>query len=295
MISTTPERGARHHLQEDTRVGSATVGAIVATGPLATVYRGRAGSESVAIKVYRSDLRLNMHEGARASREGLVHAQIKHPSVARLLETGRMPSGAPYIVTVWVEGERLEDRLARGPMSGAELFSVARSIARGLDAIHRAGVVHRDLKPSNIVLPVGGEPSAVILDFGHALVADADRLTDQGFTLGTAAYMAPEQAQGRALDGRADLYACGVILYRALTGLFPFDERSAAQMMVRHQREPVLPPRERVPSLEIAPALDDLCMWLLAKEPERRIPNAQVLIAALDAAMPEAKLEERVA
>jgi serine/threonine protein kinase len=116
-------------------------------------------------------------------------------------------------------------------MTWSEIRPVVAALGAGLDAIHRAGIVHRDVKPQNVMLP-RGSAGAVILDFGHALVLGDERLTDRGVILGSASYMAPEQAAGQPLDGRADLYALGVILYRALTGVLPFDHPSPAAFLI---------------------------------------------------------------
>src|SRR6185312_7195441 len=101
-------------------------------------------------------------------------------------------------------------------MSWRELAPIALALAAGLAALHAAGIVHRDLKPSNVIVPASGTPAAVILDLGHAALHDDTRITHTGTTVGSLLYMAPEQVRGGAVDGRADLYALGVVLYRAL-------------------------------------------------------------------------------
>lgn len=252
----------------------------IAKRPLGSVYRGRWGERAVAVKVYRSDLPMDDSE-LRVQREQQAHARVRHPCVAELLDCGRLADGASYLVSPWIEGTRLEEKLAAGPTPWDRLEPVVRAAARGLHAIHAAGVIHRDVKPSNIVLPASGDPPAVLLDFGHALVIDDERLTDQGWTLGSAAYMAPEQAAGEPLDARSDLYSLGVVIYRALTGALPFEGDSPAEVMSRHLREPVVPPCERAPASSIPAAAQDLCMWLLAKDRSQRLPNANVLALTL--------------
>jgi serine/threonine-protein kinase len=113
-------------------------------------------------------------------------------------------------------------------------------------------------------------------------VIDDARLTGTGLVLGSAHYMAPEQAKGGPIDHRADLYAVGVVLYRMLTGTLPFDHASPAEVMRMHQQEPVPPPRTRT-AAEIPSAAEDLCLWLLAKDPAQRVPNAHVLRLTLEA------------
>ena len=251
----------------------------VAAGPLATVYRARGATGWAAIKIYEPEQSARWSE--RVHREADVQAKLAHPCVARLHGAGVLDDGAFYLASEWIEGRRLEDRLGGGPIEWDELAPIAWSISRGLHAIHAAGVVHRDLKPSNVMLPRAGEPPAVILDFGHALLLDDERLTETGQILGTASYTAPEQAAGRPLDGRADLYALGVILYRGLTGFLPFDGPSAAEVLRRHVSEPVVRPSLRAPARAIPRAVEDLCMWLLAKEPEARVPSTRVLVLTL--------------
>ncbi len=247
---------------------------LVASSSVATVVRATRGTEIVAVKVYRSSSHLPAFNDQRVRREELAQRQIEHPCVARLIDAGCLPTGEPYLVSAWIDGPRLEDRLARGALTVSETVSILRALAAGLVAIHARDIIHRDLKPANIILPFDS-PSAVILDFGHSLLSNEQRLTDTGVILGSACYMAPEYASGAPIDARADLYALGVILYRCLTGVLPFDDRSDAEVLLKHQHEPVIPPRER--DRTIPQPLEDLCMWLLAKDPAARVPNAHVL------------------
>ena len=256
------------------QIADFTIEACVAEGAQASVYRARRGDERVALKCYRPGL---IGQDERIARERQAQERVAHPSLARLLDGGLLPDGAAYLASEWIDGVLLEDRLAAGPMSWHELYAVARAVGEGLGAIHAAGIVHRDVKPSNIMLPAGGRPAAVLLDFGHSLILSEERLTDRGLVLGSASYMAPEQAAGRALDGRADLYALGVVLYRGLCGELPFSDPSPAEVLRRHQLEPVVPPTRRAPGRAIATAAEELCLWLLTKDPDRRVPSAHVL------------------
>jgi serine/threonine-protein kinase len=281
MLNPKPSR----HCQT---VAGFQLGERVAAGPHATVYRGERAGAQAAVKIY--DAEQAAAWGERVRREGEAQQQVKHPCVAQLLSSGVLPDGALYVVSAWVDGQRLEDRIAARPMTWQELHPIVQALGRGLHAIHSAGVVHRDLKPSNVILPASGDPHAVILDFGHSLVLSEDRLTETGQILGTASYTAPEQAAGRTIDARADLYALGVILYRALTGVLPFVDPSPAEVLRRHLSEPVIPPRTRAPQLAILPAAEDLCMWLLAKDPDARVPNTRVLAITLQSLAREAGL-----
>jgi serine/threonine-protein kinase len=253
----------------------------VARGPLGTVYRARRGEEQAAIKIYPPSIAFP--SAGRIAREHAAQQSVTHRSVARLLDWGPLDDGSAFLASEWIEGERLEDRLARGPMEWRELHPILASIADGLAAIHRTGLIHRDLKPANIMLPTSGQPAAVLIDFGHSLILSDERLTDRGLVLGSASYMAPEQAAGEALDGRVDLYALGVVIYRALTGALPFTSKSPAEVLRKHQTEAVVPPRQRALSRDISAAAQDLCLWLLAKVPAARLPNAHVLAVTLRA------------
>ena len=267
----------------DTLVGTEVAGfaltRCVARNALATVFEGIRGKDRAAIKIYAPSWAARSE---RNEREEQAQRQIAHPCVARALATERRSDGTFVLVSDWVEGATLEARLSIGALSWHEIITIVRDIARGLGAIHAAKVIHRDLKPSNIMLPVLGDPRAVIVDFGHALVIDDARLTGTGLVLGSAHYMAPEQAKGGPIDHRADLYAVGVVLYRMLTGTLPFDHASPAEVMRMHQQEPV-PPLRTGTTAPIPSAAEDLCLWLLAKDPGQRVPTAHVLRLTLEA------------
>lgn len=273
-----------------TQVGGVTLDAVIAESALAVVYRGQLRGQPVAVKIYRAALL----EPRRVDRERDAQARIEHASVARLLDWGATPDGALFLVSEWIDGSSLAEVLAAGPLPWSRFAPILNDIVSGLAAIHARAIVHRDLKPQNLMLARGRRSRAVILDFGHSLVLDDERLTGRGLVVGSAAYMAPEQAAGQTLDGRADLYALGVITYRALTGALPFQAESAAELLVLHQTAPVVPPSRRAPACAIPKAIDELCLWLLAKEPEARVPNARVLAVTLRA-MELSQTEERVA
>lgn len=268
----------------DPRIGERIAGfrleELVSVGPAATVYRGRCAGQQAAVKIYGP--RLTDHILGRVTREGAAARRVSHPAVARLIEWGELADGSAFVATAWIPGPSLEQVLCEQAPPQRAIVEVLSAIARGLIAVHAAHIVHRDLKPANVIV-CGGDPAAVLCDFGHSLVLDDDRLTDEGWVVGSAAYMAPEQAAGLPVDGRADLYAAGVILYRALTGAPPFEHRSPAEVLRCHLREPVVPPRVRAPAREIPPALEDLCLWLLAKDPAARLPSARVLHVTLGA------------
>ncbi len=257
----------------------------VAESPHATVYRGQLNPiGDVAVKVFRGATRA---ADERFARERDAQLELDDPHVARLVESGALDDGSPFLTSEWIHGPTLEHELGGAPLPFVDIVGHARAITQALAAVHAAGLVHRDLKPANVALPANRVVGATLLDLGHALVLGAERLTEQGAVVGSAAYMAPEQAAAGDVDARADFYALGVIVYRALTGSLPF-EGTAAEVMAMHQRAVVEPPRKRVARLgglpdAIPSVAEDLCLWLLAKDRERRVPNARVLDLTLRA------------
>jgi serine/threonine protein kinase len=243
---------------EPWRIAGFDILEVVARGALATVYRATDGTREVALKIYDDAI------DARAHVESAALAKLHHPAVARLVDA--RPLDDRYLIaTAWIDGAPLG---AVRAATWEETRRIITAIAAGLGAIHDAGVVHGDLEPSNVIVRPG-RPAATIVDFSHAVFAN-DRMTATGL----AAYMSPEQAQGAPLDGRSDFYALGVILYELLCGELPFEG---------HQREPVIAPRKRAPDRDIPKFAEDLCMWLLAKERDARLPNARVFAITIAA------------
>jgi serine/threonine protein kinase len=197
-------------------------------GGMATVYlaHDRRYDRPVALKLLRPELAAIL--GAdRFLREIRLTAQLQHPHILPLLDSGEA-DGLLYYVMPCVTGESLRQRLTRaGPLPPAEALAIVRAVAAALDYAHAAGVIHRDIKPENILLHEG-EP--MLADFGIALArsaADSDRITGTGISIGTPAYMSPEQATAEALDRRSDVYSLGCVLYEMLAGAPPFTGATA--------------------------------------------------------------------
>lgn len=266
------------------RIGSGGIGAVYAAEHLAL------GSE-VAIKVLRGAAAADAAEIARLRREARVQVSIEHPNVVRTFDLDAMPDGSIYVVMELLRGMSLSERLKRqGILAPGYAVPVFMQVCRALDAAHAVGVVHRDLKPGNVFLCDDG--SVKVLDFGMSKFAEAESLTEDGYTLGTPEYMSPEQCIGAPVEPRSDLYAFGVLMYEALAGELPIRGRNRAELLELHQR--LLPESlaERRPELDIPAALDRAVMSCLAKRAAERPATARELERQLVAVPPEQLLFE---
>jgi len=261
-------------------IGPYRVEGFVGSGAFGTVYRARKGDDVVALKV------LAAHFASRDIRrrfalEGTI--RIDHPNVVKVFGAGSTPEGDDYIVLELLEGQPLNKRIEAAPLPVAEVVSLAIDVCQGLAAAHEQGLVHRDLKPGNVFLCDDG--TAKVLDFGIArwvTPADDQQLTREGAVVGTPGYLSPEQAKGqRGVDARTDLWALGVILYQALSGLSPFLRDSSVATILAVVLEEADPLADRASGLPDGLAqIVDRC---LRKDPEDRWPNARDLAAALGA------------
>jgi serine/threonine-protein kinase len=195
-------------------------------GGMATVYLAADTrlDRDVALKLLDQQLTSDAAFAIRFEREAKTVAALEHSAIVSLYDFGEA-DGWLYLVMRYMPGGSLRDRIARQPLSPQEAHHVVRRIGGALDKAHRSGVIHRDLKPGNILLDEDQEP--YLSDFGIVKVAtggDEEYLTQTGQTLGTFAYMSPEQLLGKDMDGRSDIYALGIVLYEMLTGKHPFAE-----------------------------------------------------------------------
>ena len=240
----------------------------------------------VAIKVLRSDLPLTAGFSERFRREALLLSSVEHPSVVRVIDYGSH-ADAPCLVMEYVEGETLEAVLTReAPLSVDRVERLLAQLAQDLTAIHAKGIVHRDLKPDNVVITKtaeGGE-QARLLDFGIARLMSADEeagakasVTQVGIVLGTPEYVSPEQALGQPLDARSDLYALGVILFRALIGKHPFTGPSPREFISQHIHQPPPALIDLAPHLSGFPSIVAAVMGCLEKDPANRPQTASAL------------------
>lgn len=245
-------------------------------GGMGTVYQAidRQTGALVALKILHSRTTI---EQARFDQEARVLAELSHPGIVRYFDHGVTPNGSPYIAMEWLEGETLEDRLGRGNLGQAAAAHVARLVLEALSAAHSRNIVHRDIKPGNIFL-VGWKLSEIrLLDFGIARrVFDTKRLTRKGSTVGTPLYTSPEQARGRAdVDGRADIFSLGCVLYEALTGEPPFSGETPLEVMTKVCAGRV--PEISCKRVGLDQRLSNLVHAMLAPDPTLRPQSAATL------------------
>jgi eukaryotic-like serine/threonine-protein kinase len=241
----------------------------------------------VALKVLPAGFAANSERRLRFVREARATSAITHPNIAAVYDVGEA-DGSVYIAMEYVEGTTLRSRIESGLLDPAEALRVAREIARGLSKAHAAGIVHRDLKPDNVM--VGPDGLVKILDFGLAkpLGASQPRIdgtasqlaTVDGRILGTPSYMSPEQARGRPVDTRSDIFSFGVMLYEMLSGHRPFVADTTMELLIAIDRDPA-PPLSRWVK-QLPRRLERVVLRCLEKSPEDRFATCAELVAALD-------------
>jgi serine/threonine-protein kinase len=215
----------------------------------------------------------------RFRREAKAAAGLNHPNLVSIYDWGEV-DGTYYIVMEYVEGETLKDLIRRrGRLSGNESVAVAMQLLAAVEFAHRSGIVHRDIKPQNVMLDRGG--TVKVMDFGIARAGDSG-MTEAGSILGTAQYLAPEQAKGQPVDERSDLYSVGVVLYEMLTGTVPFKGDSAVTVALKHVSEVPREPAELVPGMPYA--LNQIVLKAMAKDPADRYQSAAEFARDLRAA-----------
>ena len=222
----------------------------------------------------------------RFEREARAAAALAHPNIVQLFDYGE-EEGRPYMVLEYLPGGTLAERLPEGAaLQDDETRSVATDVAAGLAHAHEHGVIHRDLKPGNVLFDAEGR--AKVTDFGIAHVVGSDTLTEEGTVLGTAAYISPEQVAGGPATPATDVYAFGVLLYRLLSGRFPFESGNAMELARMHRDIEPPPLHSFRPD---APAdLAALAMAALAKDPDARPPDGAALLGAIAGEEPETRM-----
>jgi len=224
----------------------------------------------------------------RFKREIMLAAQLQHPNIVPVLSAGELGT-LPYFVMPFIDGESLRARMMRGPLSARETVTILKDVVRALGFAHNRGIIHRDIKPDNVLLAAG---AAVVTDFGVAKAISASRqqqgvrpvaptMTGVGTSLGTPAYMAPEQAAADpSTDHRADLYALGIVAYEMLTGAPPFHGRTPQALLAAQLSEIPAPLTSR--RYDVSVPLSTLVMQCLEKEPAKRPKSANEVLRMLD-------------
>jgi serine/threonine-protein kinase len=267
----------------------------IGEGAMASVFSGQdleSGGAPIAIKVMHPHLANDRTFSARFKREAQAASMVKHPNSVAIHAIGE-ENGVHYLVMELCPGRDLRETLkVVGRLPALRAVRILRAVADALKVAHDLGVIHRDLKPENVMVqpdPQTGLDWVKVLDFGIAkLVAPMPKLrsgptdsdpapaiTQFGVVVGTPQYMSPEQVRGHNLDGRSDLYTCGVLLYQMVTGVLPFDGESPLEVAGRHAFEIPKSPRSILANVD--PSLDALIMRLLAKQPEERPQSASEL------------------
>jgi len=249
---------------------------------MGTVYKATLDTDGkfipVALKVVAVGLLGNEGALARFEREAKILKQLKHEHIVRLIATGRYHK-TPFFAMEFVECEPLDRLLScRGKLGWEEVVSYDKQLCEALQYAHEKGIIHRDLKPSNLMLASDGVLK--LTDFGIAKDTDVTALTGANNTIGTAAYMSPEQCKGdRHLTAKSDLYSLGVVLYELVTGKKPFTSESSVDMFLKHVHEVPVRPSRHAPDLPVW--LDNLIMFLLEKEKDNRPLDAATVARML--------------
>ena len=259
-------------------IGGYEVLRLIGQGGMARVYLARQQSmnRQVALKVLPRQFMDDETYLQRFNREVRIVSQLEHRNILPVYGYGEF-EGQPYIVMRYMPSGSLDDRLRRGVMSLEECADLLNQIAPALDYAHSKEVLHRDLKPSNILRDETG--GYYLTDFGIAKLGDSggNTITTQG-VVGTPSYMSPEQAQGKPIDGRSDIYALGVMLFEMTTGRRPFEAETPYGVAVKQVTLP--PPKPRSLNPQIPPAVEAVILCALDKDPSRRYPSAAALYEA---------------
>jgi serine/threonine-protein kinase len=276
LVAEVSRCAAPEPLAPGSRIAQYEILEPVAGGAMGEVYKARDTrlGRTVALKFLPADLGRDPSARKRFQREAQAVAQLDHPNLATIYDTGETEGGRVFLALAFYEGETLQQKLERGPLPLPEAVGIARQIARGLASAHQRKVVHRDIKPANIVVLPDG--TVKILDFGLAKMGGATTLTRLGFSPGTPAYKSPEQTKGEPVDPRSDLWALGVVLYEMVAGRVPFggDYEQAVIYAILH--EPPRPLDDSIP-VELAAVVDRA----LAKEAAKRYQTAEEMEADL--------------
>ncbi|HEY4056562.1 MAG TPA: protein kinase [Kofleriaceae bacterium] len=293
-----PDEDDGHALLGTVIEGRYRLESTIGRGGMGLVYKASHQTlrRSVAVKILHPSLVASPDVRNRFEREVLASGKIDHPNCVGVYDSGRLPDGSLYLAMEFLDGVSLADVLEReGQLAPGRALHILAGILRGLQHIHEAGLIHRDIKPENIYLIRQGEDLdfAKILDFGIAkgmTGSDLDegvKLTQAGMAFGTPIYMAPEQALGNPMDGRADLYAAAVMGYEMLTGQPPFYSDDKLEVMSAHTARPVPAMRTKLVKggKPVPSSIERLIVRGLTKKPADRYASAELFLAAVEEAL----------
>jgi serine/threonine-protein kinase len=261
------------------------------SGGMSSVFRATDTilERTVAVKILAEHLSDDERFVARFRREALAVAKLVHPNIVQVYDTG-IEGDRHYIVMEYVKGKSGAQLLqSNGRLDTDSAVEIGVQACAGLDYAHRHGIIHRDVKPGNLMIiggPAGGgsDMTVKLADFGIARAEAQSRITQVGSVVGTAAYLAPEQARGDEATPSSDVYSLGVVLYQFLTGRLPYEGASLAELAVRQQSEQPLPPSSY--SDDVPQSVDDAVLVALESDPARRFAAAGELADALRQGVP---------
>jgi serine/threonine protein kinase len=305
-MSDRPSSKGADLLMGSILAGRYKIEARVGSGAMGAVYRAQQEGlgRCVALKIVNRDRHVGGDTVQRFRREAQALSALHHPNTVRVFDFGSTDEGLLYLAMELLEGEPLTDCLVReGALDVEQAISFTQQVLRSIGEAHAQSIVHRDLKPDNIFLArVQGAPAPIIkvLDFGIAKAVEGDRKIDQfetmdGTVFGTPRYMSPEQAAGRTLDPRSDLYAVGILLYELVAGRPPFVDNDAVVVMARHIRETPLPLCKAAGKRPVPASLEAIVHRALGKTPAERFQTAEEFERALQKCLPDVRRLKRLA
>lgn len=285
-------------LEAGEEVGEYRIESRLGHGAFGTVYKATHPliGKVVAIKVLATKFSVDPEMVSRFAAEARATNEIRHRNIIDIFSFGKLPDGRQYYVMEYLDGEPLDALIDRvGNLSLADALPILRPIAKALDAAHAKGIAHRDLKAENIFLgrDSDGQLFPKLLDFGIAKLMGREEAlkhkTRTGAPIGTPYYMSPEQCRGKDVDHRTDIYAFGVLVYRMLTGVYPFDGDD--YMAILMQQITAEPPPLSTHLPDLPSTIGDVVLWLLAKEPSERPADLRSAVHALEQAANDAGLD----
>ncbi|MGB6865548.1 MAG: serine/threonine-protein kinase, partial [Candidatus Aminicenantaceae bacterium] len=248
-------------------------------GGMGTVYKAMdiRLKRSVALKFLPPELTRDEEAKERFVQEAQAASALDHPNICTIYEIDETEDNQMFISMACYEGESLKEKIEKKSLRADEVIDIARQIAEGLSKAHKQGIIHRDIKPANIMITEDGV--AKIVDFGLAMLSGQVRLTRTGTTLGTAAYMSPEQVLGEEVDHRTDIWSLGVVLYEMLTGQLPYrgdQMQGVVHSILNTEPEPISSLRSDIPY-----HIEQVVSKSLEKEKKRRFQKTEEVISAL--------------